>query len=184
MCIHWTYFSFPPVNSITSQFYNSSLRCCFFSIIPDHKTRVYMQRTVWSGIPSWISALKISNMHIIAVSAIISWFHAPCESVLLYKVQREFRRSCIICAELIDEGIVFLYFLLSKKKSKSENKQKEKRKALQTCCFVLLIELLSKQRYLEHNAELRFNSTRGRLFKRWIQNNRLAGEHRTSSTRS
>ncbi len=64
-------------------------------------------------------------MHIIAVSAIISWFHAPCESVLLYKVQSEFRRSCIICAELIDEGIAFLYFFLPKNKSKSENKKKK-----------------------------------------------------------
>ncbi len=66
-------------------------------------------------------------MYDIAVSEIISWFHAPCESVLLYKVQSEFRRSCIICAEMRDEGIVSIYFLLPKNKSKSENKQKRKK---------------------------------------------------------
>lgn len=144
-----------------------------------------MQKTVLSGIPSWISALKISNMHIIAVSEIISWFHAPCESVLLYKVQSEFRRSCIICAEMRDEGIVFLYFLLPKNIAKKRKQmRKEKKKELQTCCFFPLIEHLSKQRHLEHNAELRFSSTWGRLFKRWIQNNRPTEERRTSPTRS
>lgn len=123
---HWTYFSFLPVNIITGQHYSSSLHCCFFSIILDHKTRLYVQRTAWSGLLSWIPALKLSHMHIIAVSEIISWFHAPCEGVLLYKVQTEFRQSWIICAEMRDEGIVFFYFLLPKKKTKKKKQMKRK----------------------------------------------------------
>lgn len=157
-----------PVNIITGQYYSSSLHCCFFSIIWIIK---HMWRTAWSGLFSWISALKLSNMRIIAVSEIISWFHAPCESVLLYKVQTEFRQSCIICAEMRDEGIVF-FSLKIKQKQKTNEKKRGK-----NCRHALSYHTLSFE--LEHNAKLWFSSKWGRL---WIQNN--TGESRTSPTRS